>query len=65
METLNNELIRQGQKNGPTYCDEEGNLAQDPQCQEMFVHFWMDIKQERPGIIAEDVNVGEEYGIGG
>ena len=29
LERLNNELIRQGQINGPACCADEGNLAQD------------------------------------
>ena len=28
MERLNNEFIRQGQRNGAAFCDEEGNLNQ-------------------------------------
>ena len=34
------------------------------QYQEKLVHFLMVIKQECPDIIMEDVNVGDEYGIG-
>ena len=60
---LNNELISQGQRNGPACCDEEGNLVQDSKYQETFVHFLTEIKQERPDIISEDLNVWEDYGI--
>ena len=39
LERFNNELIMQGQINGPAICDEEGNMAQDSQYQETFVNF--------------------------
>ena len=58
LDRLNNNFIRQGQRNGPVFCDEEGNLAQASQYQETFVHFLTEIQQERPDIISEDVNVG-------
>ena len=61
---MNDELIRQGQINGPACCDKEGNLAQASQYQETFVHFMTEIKQECPDIILKDVNAGEYYGIG-
>ena len=64
MERLNAELVRQGQENGPVWCDEKGNLAQASQCQETFVNNLKGIKQERPDIIPENVNVGENYSIG-
>ena len=57
MERFNNELTRQGQRNGPACCHEEGNLAQASQYQEKFVHFLTEIQQERPDVILEDVNV--------
>ena len=40
LERLNGELIRQGQRNGPACCDEEGNLAQASQYQETFFSFF-------------------------
>ena len=55
---LNDELIRQGQRNGPAYCDEEGNLAQASQYQETFVNFSTEIRHEHPDIILGDVNFG-------
>ena len=61
---MNCELTRKGQRNGPACCDEEGNLAQASQYQEMFVHFPTETKQERLDIISENVNAGEDYGIG-
>ena len=64
LESLNYWLIRQGQRNGPACCDEEVNLAQASQYQETLVNFLTEIQQERPNIILEDVNVGEDYGIG-
>ena len=64
MESLNGELIRQGQRNGPACCYEGGKLAQASHYQETFVHFLTEIQQERPDIISEDVNVGEDYGMG-
>ena len=64
LERLNNELIMQVHRNCPARCDEEGNLAQDSQYQETFVHFMTEIKQERLDIVLEDVNDGDYYGIG-
>ena len=63
LERLNDELIRQGHRNGPACCDEEGNFAQSSKYQEMFFHFLLEIHQERLDIITEDVNVGDDYGI--
>ena len=57
MDKLNDELIRQGQRNVPTFCDEEGNLAQSLQYQETFANFLTEIQQES-GIILGDTNVG-------
>ena len=34
------------------------------QYQEKFAHLFTVIQQELPDIILEDVNIGEEYGIG-
>ena len=39
-------------------------MDQDSQYQERFVDFLTEIQQECPYIILEDVNVGEDYGIG-
>ena len=39
MDRLKYELIRQGKKNGPVVCDEEGNLTKALHYQEDFVHF--------------------------
>ena len=61
---LDDGFIRQGKRNGPVCYYEEGKLAQDSQYQDMFVHFLTEIQQERPDMISEDVNVGEDYGIG-
>ena len=61
---MNDELIRQGQINGHECCDEEVNLSHASQYQDMFVCFLTEIQQERPDIISEDVNVGEDYVIG-
>ena len=55
---MNDELIIQGQRNGPVCCYEEGNLAQDSYYQDNFAHFLTEIQQERPDIITEDANVG-------
>ena len=58
MERLNDEFIRQGQRNGTACCDEEGNFDQASQYQETFVRFLTEIQQEHPDIILEDVNFG-------
>ena len=39
-------------------------MAQDSKYQDTFVHFLTGIQQECPYITMEDVNVGEDYGIG-
>ena len=57
LDKLNDELIRKGQRNVPTFCDEEGNLAQSLQYQETFANFLTEIQQES-GIILGDTNVG-------
>ena len=64
LESLNDELIRKGQRNGHAFCDDEVNLAWPSHYQEKFVHILTEIQQECPDIISEDVNVGEYYGIG-
>ena len=48
---LKYELIRQGQRNIPACCDEEGKLDQASQYQEMFVKFLTEIQQEHPDMI--------------
>ena len=55
---MNDEFIRQGQRNGTACCDEEGNFDQASQYQETFVRFLTEIQQEHPDIILKDVNFG-------
>ena len=61
---MNDELIRQGYRNSPACCVEEGNLDQALQYQETCVHFLTEIQLKFPDIISEDVDVGGDYGIG-
>ena len=63
LERLNDELIRKGQQNAPACYDKEDNLDQASQYQDNFAHFLMEIQQEHPDIILEDVHFGEYYGI--
>lgn len=57
-------LAEQGQMNGPTFCDEQGNVASSAGYQRVFVEFLRRVQRRKPDLIPSEVNVGEEYSIG-